>query len=191
MNKIYIYISFIKKLLCNRLNSVIFLNGEITLNTDITNSKNLLNFLKNEESFLYKILCDIFVVDYFESENRFEIVYCLLTVKYTARIKVKACIDEFTTVESVVSLYSNANWLEREIWDMHGIFVSEHPDLRRILTDYGFEGYPLRKDFPVSGYMECRYDESQKRVISESLELSQELRMFHFSSPWEAQKSVK
>jgi len=148
-----------------------------------------MSFLKNDEDCLYKLLIDIFVVDYFESENRFEIIYSLLSVKYNVRIKLKSRIDEFTPVASIVNLYPNGNWIEREIWDMHGIFIDEHPDLRRILTDYGFEGYPLRKDFPLSGYIESRYDESQKRVISESLELSQELRIFNFNSPWENLKN--
>jgi NADH/F420H2 dehydrogenase subunit C len=178
------YICLIKKTLLSRLNSIIILNDEITLNAAVTELKYIINFLKFDENFLYKILIDIFVIDYFESENRFEIVYNFLSLKYNARIKLKARIDEFTPVFSIISLYLNANWLEREIWDMHGIFVDEHPDLRRILTDYGFEGYPLRKDFPLSGYIESRYDDSQKRVISEPLELSQELRIFNFISPW-------
>jgi NADH/F420H2 dehydrogenase subunit C len=178
------YICLIKKFLLSRLNSIIILNDEITLNAAVTELKYIINFLKFDENFLYKVLIDIFVIDYFESENRFEIVYNFLSLKYNARIKLKARIDEFTPVFSIISLYLNANWLEREIWDMHGIFVDEHPDLRRILTDYGFEGYPLRKDFPLSGYIESRYDDSQKRVISEPLELSQELRIFNFISPW-------
>jgi len=178
------YIFLIKKILINRLNSITILNEEITLNVPVVNLKLIINFLKRDEGFLFKILIDIFVVDYFQSENRFEVIYSLLSLKYDTRIKLKARIDEFTPVFSIVNLYLNANWLEREIWDMHGIFIDEHPDLRRILTDYGFEGYPLRKDFPVSGYTESRYDDSQKRVISESLELSQELRIFNFNSPW-------
>jgi NADH/F420H2 dehydrogenase subunit C len=178
------YIFLLKKILINRLNSITILNEEITLNVPIINLKSIINFLKRDESFLFKILIDIFIVDYFQSENRFEVVYSLLSLKYDTRIKLKARIDEFTPVFSIVSLFLNANWLEREIWDMHGIFIDEHPDLRRILTDYGFEGYPLRKDFPVSGYTESRYDDSQKRVISELLELSQELRIFNFDSPW-------
>ena len=97
-------------------------------------------------------------------------------------------VDEFTPVESIVDIYQSANWLEREVWDMNGIYIEQHPDLRRILTDYGFEGYPLRKDFPLSGYTEVRYDDSQKRVIYEPLELSQEFRVFNFNSPWESKE---
>jgi NADH/F420H2 dehydrogenase subunit C len=180
-----LFVSSSKNLLSNHLKSIICFNDEISVNIGTTDLKKVIAFFKNDEDFLYKVLIDIFIVDYFESDNRFEIVYSLLSVKYNARIKLKSRIDEFTPVASIVSLYPNANWLEREVWDMHGIFIDEHPDLRRILTDYGFEGYPLRKDFPLSGYSESRYDDSQKRVISESLELSQELRVFNFNSPWE------
>jgi NADH/F420H2 dehydrogenase subunit C len=180
-----LFVSLNKNLLSSHLKSIIYFNDEISLSVSATDLKKVISFIKNDEDYLYKALIDIFIVDYFESENRFEIVYSFLSIKYNVRIKLKSRIDEFTPVASIVSLYSNANWLEREIWDMHGIFIDEHPDLRRILTDYGFEGHPLRKDFPVSGYTESRYDESQKRVISESLELSQELRVFNFDSPWE------
>jgi len=172
-------------LLNTYLESVNGLKDESILTVDVTELKNVLFYLKNDEQCLYKVLIDIFVVDYIESEKRFDVIYSLLSVKYNTRIKVKVCISEFTPVVSTVGLYSNANWLEREIWDMHGIFVDEHPDLRRILTDYGFEGYPLRKDFPLSGYTEVRYDESQKRVITEPLELTQEFRVFNFKSLWE------
>nr|QIC54989.1 NADH dehydrogenase subunit 9 [Cryptophyta sp. CCMP2293] len=184
-----LFISSSKILLSNYIKSAVCFNDEITLSISPINLKKVISFFKNDEDYLYKVLVDIFVVDYFESDNRFEIVYGLLSVKYNVRIKIKSRIDEFTSVASIVSLYPNGNWLEREIWDMHGILIDEHPDLRRILTDYGFEGYPLRKDFPLSGYTESRYDESQKRVISESLELSQELRVFNFNSPWENSKN--
>ena len=116
------------------------------------------------------------------------LIYFLLSTKYNSRIKIKTFVDELTPVESIVDLYQSANWLEREVWDMNGIYIEQHPDLRRILTDYGFEGYPLRKDFPLSGYTEVRYDDSQKRVISEPIELSQEFRVFNFNSPWESKE---
>ena len=131
---------------------------------------------------------DLFAVDYPTKENRFELIYCLLSTKYNSRIKIKTFVDELTPVESIVDLYQSANWLEREVWDMHGVYIEQHPDLRRILTDYGFEGYPLRKDFPLSGYNEVRYDDSQKRVIYEPVELTQEFRVFQFNSPWESDK---
>jgi NADH dehydrogenase (ubiquinone) Fe-S protein 3 len=131
------------------------------------------------------MLIDVTAVDYPSRAHRFELVYQLLSIQYNARIRVKTTIDELTAVESVTPLFSAANWFERETWDMFGICFLHHPDLRRILTDYGFEGHPLRKDFPVSGYIEFRYDDSKKRVISEPLELSQEFRYFDFASPWE------
>ena len=124
------YIYLLKKILINRLNSITLLNAEITLNVSITDLKSTINFLKRDESFLFKILIDIFVVDYFQSENRFEVIYSLLSLKYNTKIELKARIDEFSPVFSIVSLYLNANWLEREIWDMHSIFINEHPDLR-------------------------------------------------------------
>jgi len=173
-----------KKVLSHRINSVVSSINEVSLYVSVDDLTKVLLFFKNDENCLYKVLVDIFVVDFFESQKRFEIIYCLLSVKYNTRIKIKCRLDEFTPLVSVVSLFSNANWLEREIWDMYGIFIQEHPDLRRLLTDYGFEGYPLRKDFPLSGYIECRYDESQKRVVSESLELAQDFRVFNFESPW-------
>jgi NADH:ubiquinone oxidoreductase subunit C len=131
------------------------------------------------------MLIDILVVDYPGKEKRFSLIYCLLSLKYNVRIKVKISVDELTPVNSISNIYKSSCWMEREVWDMNGIFFENHPDLRRILTDYGFEGYPLRKDFPLSGYTEVRYDDSQKRVLSESLEMSQEYRVFNFNSSWE------
>jgi len=145
----------------------------------------VLLFLRDHTSCLFKVLVDICGVDYPERENRFEIVYHLISVKYNARIRVKTSVDELTPVPSVHRVHPGANWLEREVWDMYGVYFSNHPDLRRILTDYGFEGHPLRKEFPLSGYVEVRYDDAQKRVITEPLEISQEYRTFDFSSPWE------
>lgn len=142
------------------------------------------SFLKNHINLQYKILMDITAVDYPSRLHRFEVVYNLLTVQYNSRIRIKICVDEMTPVESVAPLFSSAGWWEREVWDMFGIFFANHPDLRRILTDYGFRGHPLRKDFPLSGYVEVRYDDSEKRVITEPLELTQEFRYFDFSTPW-------
>ena len=144
-----------------------------------------LTFLKNHTNTQFKMLIDITAVDYPSRSSRFEVVYQLLSVHYNARLRVKTNVDELTPVESASFLYPSANWFERETWDMFGICFLNHPDLRRILTDYGFEGHPLRKDFPVSGYVEFRYDDSKKRVISEPVELAQEFRYFDFSSPWE------
>jgi NADH:ubiquinone oxidoreductase subunit C len=113
-----------------------------------------------------------------------------LSISYNARIRIKTCIDEITPITSVTELYSSAGWWEREVWDMFGIFFSNHPDLRRILTDYGFQGHPLRKDFPLTGFVEVRYDDSEKRVINEPVEITQEFRYFDFSSPWEQIEKV-
>ena len=142
-------------------------------------------FLRNHTQTQFKILVDITAVDYPERQKRFEVVYNFLSIQHNARIRIKVLIDEMSPIESICSLYSSANWLERETWDMFGIFFVNHPDLRRILTDYGFEGHPLRKDFPLSGFVEVRYDDSEKRVLTERLEMTQEFRYFDFSSPWE------
>ena len=144
----------------------------------------LLYFLKNHSNARFRILVDVCGVDYPSRKQRFEVVYNLLSVQFNARIRIKTSVDEITPLNSVVSIYPSAGWWEREVWDMFGVYFSNHPDLRRILTDYGFEGHPLRKDFPLSGYLEVRYDDSEKRVISEPIELAQEFRYFDFPSPW-------
>jgi len=123
-------------------------------------------------------------VDYPTRPNRFEVVYHLLSHRYNSRIRVKTYCDEVTPVPSITPLFPAANWFEREAYDMFGIYFSGHPDLRRILTDYGFEGYPLRKDFPLSGYVEVRYDEEKKRIVAEPLELAQQFRNFDYGSAW-------
>lgn len=142
-------------------------------------------FLKDHTNTQFKMLMDITAVDYPSREKRFEIVYNVLSPQYNSRIRIKAHVDEITPVESLVKIYSSSNWFEREVWDMFGVFFTNHPDLRRILTDYGFQGHPLRKDFPLSGYVEVRYDDSEKRVITEPLEITQEFRSFDFANPWE------
>jgi NADH-quinone oxidoreductase subunit C len=134
---------------------------------------------------LFKELVDLCGVDYPERERRFEVVYHLLSLKNNQRIRVKVETDESTPVPSVVELFSTAGWFEREAWDMYGIYFADHPDLRRILTDYGFEGHPLRKDFPLTGHVELRYDDEQKRVVYEPVRLRQDFRTFDFLSPWE------
>jgi NADH:ubiquinone oxidoreductase subunit C len=111
-------------------------------------------------------------------------VYDLLSITYNARIRIKVFINETTSVDSIVEIFQNANWWEREIWDLYGIYFNKHPDLRRILTDYGFEGYPMRKDFPLSGYVELRYNQNKKRIVVEPLELTQDFRYFNFETPW-------
>ena len=149
-----------------------------------------LTFLRDDPNCSFEQLLDITAVDWPEREERFEVVYNLLSYKHNRRIRVKVTTDEDTPVASAMPVYSAANWFERETWDMYGIFFSDHPDLRRILTDYGFEGHPLRKDFPLTGYVECRYDEDQKRVVYEPVRLTQDFRTFDFLSPWEGMTNV-
>lgn len=132
----------------------------------------------------YKILTDVTAVDYPERAQRFEVVYNRLSVRYGVRLLVKVRVNELESVPTRTGRYKSANWMERERWDMFGIGVEGHPDLRRILTDYGFEGHPMRKDFPLTGYTEVRYDEAMKRVVSETVELTQEFRAFEYGNPW-------
>jgi NADH dehydrogenase (ubiquinone) Fe-S protein 3 len=145
----------------------------------------VLSFLKDHHACQFASLADIAGVDVPAREYRFEIVYNLLSLRYNSRIRVKTYTDELSPVDSCNDVYKAANWYEREIWDMFGVFFANHPDLRRILTDYGFEGHPFRKDFPLTGYVEVRYDDEVKRVVVEPLELAQEFRKFDLSSPWE------
>ena len=142
-------------------------------------------YLRDHTQTQYKLLMDVTAVDYPSRPQRFEIVYNLLSLHQNARLRIKTSVDEITPVDSLVPLYHSANWFERETWDMFGIFFQNHPDLRRLLTDYGFEGHPLRKDFPLSGFVEVRYDDSEKRVVTEALEMTQEFRYFDFANPWE------
>lgn len=145
----------------------------------------VLTFLRDDANCLYKMLVDICGVDYPDRDERFEVVYNLLSLKHNRRLRVKVAANEESPVPSVTSVYATAGWFEREAWDLYGIFFSDHPDLRRLLTDYGFEGHPMRKDFPLTGYVEVRYDTEQKRVVYEPVKLTQAFRTFDFLSPWE------
>jgi len=165
--------------------------NEVTLVVGAKKIKSILFFLKNDINCQYKILSAISGVDYPERNRRFEVVYELLSIRYNNRIRVKININELTSIESSSSVYSASDWWEREIWDLFGIYFTDHPDLRRILTDYGFEGFPLRKDFPLGGYIEVRYDERQKRVVCEPLEFGQEFRFFDFINPWSSISEIK
>lgn len=149
-----------------------------------------LTFLRDDNRCLFKVLIDVFGVDFPDRERRFEVVYNLLSLKMNRRIRVKVAADEGTLVPSVSDVFSSAGWYEREVWDMYGVLFSDHPDLRRILTDYGFEGHPQRKDFPLTGFVEVRYDMEQKRVVYEPVKLDQEFRNFDFLSPWEGTQYV-
>ncbi len=165
-------------------------HGELTLNIARDTIVDVLKFLRNDPKCRFEVLIDICGVDWPARENRFDLVYHLLSPRLNQRVRVKLETDETMPVASVVDVFSAANWFEREAYDMYGILFSGHPDLRRILTDYGFQGYPLRKDFPLTGYVEVRYDDELKRVVYEPVELTQEFRSFDFESPWEGTQYV-
>ena len=150
----------------------------------------VLTFLRDDPLCLFKVLVDICGVDFPERVKRFDVVYNLLSLVHNQRIRIKVEADDDTPIPSVNGVYNAANWFEREVFDMFGILFSGHPDLRRILTDYGFRGHPLRKDFPTTGYTEVRYDEAEKRVVYEPVSLVQEYRQFDFMSPWEGAQYV-
>jgi len=144
-----------------------------------------LTFLRDHTNAQFHQLMEMTAVDYPDRPYRFEVVYCLLSMPFNQRIKVKTYTDELTPLDSATPLFKSADWAEREIWDMYGVFFHNHPDLRRILTDYGFDGHPFRKDFPLSGYYEVRWDEELKRIVHDPVEFAQEFRKFDFKSPWE------
>ena len=159
--------------------------GELSLTVKAASIVKVLSFLKDDSGCLFKQLVDVCGVDWPGREQRFDVVYHLLSMKHNQRVRVKVATDEETAVPSVTGVFSSAGWFERETWDMYGVLFSDHPDLRRILTDYGFEGHPLRKDFPLTGYVEMRYDDETKRVVYEPVKLTQDFRSFDFLSPWE------
>ncbi|MEP2829625.1 NADH-quinone oxidoreductase subunit C [Parvibaculum sp.] len=159
--------------------------GELTILAQAQSIARVLKFLRDDPACRFSTLLDITGVDYPERSQRFDVVYHLLSMYQNQRIRVTVRTDEETSVPSVVPVFPAANWYERETFDMYGVFFSDHPDLRRILTDYGFNGYPLRKDFPLTGYVEVRYDDDEKRVVYEPVKLVQEFRSFDFMSPWE------
>ena len=159
--------------------------GELSIEINRDDVLKVIKFLRDDVNCQFLTLLDVCGVDYPEDDERFEIVYHMLSMTHNNRIRIKLRTDEDTPVASVTSLFSSANWWEREIWDLFGVAFIDHPDLRRILTDYGFEGHPLRKDFPLTGYVEVRYDDAQKRIVYEPVKLTQEFRSFDFLSPWE------
>ena len=158
---------------------------ELVFDVEAGQIKDVLVRLRDDALLAFTQLSDITAVDYPERLKRFEVVYQMLSVSNNQRLRLRAALDEDEVIESVVDVFASANWAEREVWDMFGIFFSGHPDLRRLLTDYGFEGHPLRKDFPLTGRVEVRYDEIQQRVVYEPVQLTQEFRDFDFLSPWE------
>lgn len=159
--------------------------GELTVTVDPARIASVLTTLRDDPAFRFEVLIDICGVDWPAREKRFDVVYHLLSPRLNQRVRIKLETDEDTAVPSVIDVFPAANWYEREAYDMYGVLFTGHPDLRRLLTDYGFQGYPLRKDFPLTGYVEVRYDDEAKRVVYEPVKLVQEFRSFDFESPWE------
>ena len=165
--------------------------GQLYLDIDVKDIISTILFLKTNDKCRFKQLIDITAADFPNKENRFKIIYLLLSHEKNLRVVVNTSIEEKKIVPSLTKIFPSANWMEREVFDMYGISFKDHPDLRRILTDYGFEGYPLRKDFPLTGHTEVRYSEDKKKVISEPVKLDQEYRNFDFESPWEGTEYIK
>lgn len=165
-------------------------HDELNIDVAPSNIVGLVEFLKSDPTCKFSTLVDITGVDYPERAKRFDVVYHLLSMYQNQRIRLRVSIREDDMVPSIIDVHPSANWFEREVFDMFGILFTGHPDLRRILTDYGFRGYPLRKDFPTTGYTEVRYDEAQKRVVYEPVSLVQEYRQFDFMSPWEGAEYI-
>jgi NADH-quinone oxidoreductase subunit C len=165
-------------------------HGELAIRVAPDALPRVLTFLRDDRQCRFSTLCDLCGVDYPDRPERFEIVYNLLSLAHNRRIRVKVATGEDQPVPSATGIFSAAGWWEREVFDLYGVFFNDHPDLRRILTDYGFEGHPMRKDFPLTGYVELRYDEEQKRVVYEPVRLQQEFRRFDFLSPWEGMDKI-
>ncbi|TCL09857.1 NADH dehydrogenase subunit C [Shimia isoporae] len=159
--------------------------GELNIDVTPTNIAGFIEFLKADPNCRFSTLVDVTAVDYPERAKRFDVVYHLLSMYQNQRVRLRVAVREDEMVPSITEVHPSANWFEREVFDMFGIIFSDHPDLRRLLTDYGFRGHPLRKDFPTTGYTEVRYDEAQKRVVYEPVQLTQDYRQFDFMSPWE------
>ncbi|MEW6254822.1 MAG: NADH-quinone oxidoreductase subunit C [Pseudomonadota bacterium] len=164
--------------------------GELTLDVERADIVKVATFLRDDPSCLFTTIIDVCGADYPERIARFDVVYHLLSMKQNLRIRLKLEVDEVSTVPSICAVFPGANWFEREAYDMYGILFTGHPELRRLLTDYGFDGHPLRKDFPLTGFVEVRYDEGVKRVVYEPVRLPQEFRNFDFLSPWEGVEYV-
>jgi NADH-quinone oxidoreductase subunit C len=159
--------------------------GELTVNAKAADIVKVATFLRDDAACQFVNIIDVTAVDWPGREQRFDVVYHLLSPRHNVRIRVKVMTDEVTPVPSLIDVYHGADWYERETYDLYGVLFSGHPDMRRILTDYGFEGHPLRKDFPLTGFVEVRWDDEQKRVMYEPVRLAQEFRTFDFLSPWE------
>lgn len=159
--------------------------GELTVHAEAQDIVKVIAFLQSDAKCLFWSFIDSCGADYPGRDKRFEVVYHLLSPRHVQRVRVKVQADDMTPVPSITGIFPAANWYERETYDMYGVVFSDHPDMRRLLTDYGFEGYPLRKDFPTTGYVEVRYDDEEKRVVYDKVRLTQEMRQFDFLSPWE------
>jgi len=177
--------SYIAEKLGARVQETLIAYGELSVTVDAGDIVDVLDFLRRDAQCQFVSIIDIAGVDYPYREKRFDVVYHLLSPRQNSRVRVKVATDEDTAVPSVTGVFPGADWFEREAYDLYGILFSGHPDLRRLLTDYGFEGHPLRKDFPLTGFVEVRYDDEAKRVVYEPVELKQEFRNFDFMSPWE------
>ena len=177
--------------LTTKINSSRVKHSQIYLSIDSNDIIDVILFMKTNENTKFRQLIDITAVDFPEKEQRFRIVYLLLSHEFNTRVLIEFDISEGEKVPSLTKIFPSANWMEREVFDMYGIDFKDHPDLRRILTDYGFEGYPLRKDFPITGHNEVRYSEETKKVIYEPVKLEQNYRNFDYESPWEGTKYIK
>ena len=182
---------FINSELTSKINNSFIKHDNIYLSIDHNELIEVITFLKTNNETKFRQLVEITAVDYPENENRFKMVYLLLSHEYNQRIIIDYSIKENEVISSITSIFPAANWMEREVFDMYGLNFKNHPDLRRILTDYGFEGHPLRKDFPLTGHNEVRYSEEQKKVIYEPVKLEQNYRNFDYESPWEGTKYIK
>ena len=180
----------VSEFITNLAEQVQSINGQLVYRCELEKLFETLVLLKNTETLNFSQLTDLTAVDYPDRLQRFELVYQLLSIENNKRVRILCSIDDGQIVPSVTSIYKSAEWPEREVWDMYGLFFSDHPDLRRLLTDYGFEGHPLRKDFPLTGYVEVRYDDIEKRVAYQPVQLTQEYRDFDFLSPWEGDQEL-
>jgi len=179
----------IRQLLGDAISDARVSRDEIIVRTSISGVIGVMSSLRDDRHAAFNQLSDLTAVDYPERPERFEMVYQLLSMRNNMRMRILVAVGEGQAVPSATAVYSAANWAEREAWDMFGIFFAGHPDLRRLLTDYGFEGHPLRKDFPLTGHVEVRYDDTQRRVVNEPVSLVQEFRDFDFLSPWEGMQA--
>ena len=182
-------IEHLRKLLDADLQDAAVVQDQIVLRIPASSIQQVLAALRDDKYAAFNQLSDLTAVDYPERPERFELVYQLLSMRNNMRLRLLAAVGEGQAIPSVTTVFSAANWAEREVWDMFGIFFAGHPDLRRLLTDYGFEGHPLRKDFPLTGHVEVRYDDTLRRVVNEPVSLVQEFRDFDFLSPWEGMQA--